>query len=224
MSKHIWIAIPAYTGQIHLSTMRALMTDWKTLRERGDRVDLYDEAGNPYIADARAQMVACFLRSKADTMIFIDSDVSWEAGALVKIVDAPEDVVAGIYPFRADPIDYPINWLPQENIPFNPETGLIEVKGVPTGFLKLSRSCLEKMVAAYEDTAFHCDKAPDKTAWAIFGEYRVNGGRDKLGEDYAFCARWRDIGGKCWVSPEIKMGHCGYKLFHGSFGEWLRNR
>jgi hypothetical protein len=96
MSKRIYVAIPAYTGQIHLATMRSLMTDWKALRERGDGMELYDEAGNPYIADARAQMVSCFLDSGADELVFIDSDVSWEAGALLRLVDAPVDVVAGI--------------------------------------------------------------------------------------------------------------------------------
>jgi hypothetical protein len=224
MSKHIWLAIPAYTGQIHLATMRSIMTDWKALRERGDSLELYDEAGNPYIADARAQIVSCFLASKADTLVFVDSDVSWEAGALLRLIDAPEDVVAGIYPFRADPIAYPIDWLPEKAIPYNQKTGLIQVRGVPAGFLKITRSCLEKMVEAYKDLEFHCEKAPEKTAWALFAGYRVNGGRDKLGEDYAFCARWRDIGGTVWAMPEVKMGHCGFKTFYGSLGEWLRNR
>jgi hypothetical protein len=224
MSKRIYVAIPAYTGQIHLATMRSLMTDWKALRERGDGMELYDEAGNPYIADARAQMVSCFLDSGADELIFIDSDVSWEAGALLRLIDAPVDVVAGIYPFRADPIAYPIDWLPEKAIPYDAATGLIQVRGVPAGFMKISRDCLVKMVAAYQDLEFHCEKAPNKTAWALFGGYRVDGGRNKLGEDYAFCARWRDIGGKVWAMPEIKMGHCGFKTFHGSLGEWLRNR
>jgi hypothetical protein len=224
MSKLIWLAIPAYTGQIHLGTFRSIMTDWKALRERGDGLELYDECGNALIADARAQIVANFLASSATELVFVDSDVSWEAGGLLKLIDAPVDVVAGIYPHRKDPVTFPIDWMSEKNIPYNPETGLIQVRGVPAGFLRISRACLEKMVSCYEDLAFHCENAANKTAWALFDSYRINGERMKLGEDYAFCARWRDIGGTVWASPEIKMGHCGFKTFYGSLGEWLRNR
>jgi hypothetical protein len=45
-----------------------------------------------------------------------------------------------------------------------------------------------------------------------------------MGEDYAFCRRWTDMGGKVWVNPEIKMGHVGYKTFQGHLGDWLRSR
>ena len=38
MAKNIWIAVPAYTGQVHLGTVRSLMTDMVLLAERADRV------------------------------------------------------------------------------------------------------------------------------------------------------------------------------------------
>jgi hypothetical protein len=75
------VAIPAYSGTIHLGTMRSLFTDLLALQARGDFWSLHDECGNALIADARALIVAQFLDSKADTLVFIDSDVCWEAGA-----------------------------------------------------------------------------------------------------------------------------------------------
>lgn len=78
------------------------------------------------------------------------------------------------------------------------------------------------MVAHYADLQFRCDQAPDDTAYDLFGAYRC--GRIKYGEDYSFCRRWRDIGGRVWIDPEIRMGHCGYKTFVGSVGEWLKER
>ena len=47
-------------------------------------------------------------------------------------------------------------------------------------------------------------------------------GTVKLGEDYSFCQRWLDLGGRVWVDPEIVMGHTGGKMFVGSLGNWLR--
>lgn len=218
----VMVAIPAYTGTIHLGTMRSLMTDLLALQARGDEWTVYDECGNALIADARALIVAQFLASDCDTLVFIDSDVVWEAGALVRLVDKPVDMVAGIYPQRRDPINYCVKWLGEGDLWADPATGLLEVAGVPAGFMKVSRKQLEAMVEQYPDTAFYVEAAPNQTAWALFADYRI--GKHKMGEDYAFCRRWTDMGGKVWIDPEIKMGHVGYKTFQGHLGDWLRNR
>src|SRR5689334_16213005 len=107
---HVMVAIPAYSGTIHLGTMRSLFTDLLALQARGDSWTLHDECGNALIADARALIVAQFLASKADTLVFIDSDVCWEAGALLRLLDHQQDMVAGIYPQRKDPINYCVKW------------------------------------------------------------------------------------------------------------------
>ena len=222
-----WIAIPAYTGTIHLATMRSLENDLFELARRGDYGVVHDECGNALIADARALIVSQFLASDADQLVFVDSDVTWEAGALLKLLDYPVDFVAGIYPQRRDPINYCVAWdQSKEHLIADENTGLLEVHGVPAGFMKVSRAMLEKMVEQYKHLDFFCEPAPDNTACALFSDYwfEENGKRYKLGEDYAFCKRWRDIGGKVWIDPEIKMGHIGYKTFQGHLGNYLRGR
>lgn len=219
--KHIWIAIPAYTGTIHLGTMRSIITDMLKLAERGDRVTIFDESGNAMIGDCRGLIVSKFLDGDGTDLVFVDSDVIWQEGALLRLVDYPVDFVAGLYPQRRDPINFCCRWLDKPEIELS-EHGLIEVDGVPAGFMRLSRAMLEKMVWQYEDTVFHCDQAPGSKAYDLFGPYRV--GRLKFGEDYAFCRRWRDIGGAIWVDPEIRMGHVGYKTFVGQAGEWLKEK
>jgi hypothetical protein len=214
------IAIPAYTGQIHLGTMRSLMTDILQLQHRGDAFTVHDECGNALIADARAVIVAEFLASDCDKLVFVDADVCWEAGALVRLLDRQEDFVAGIYPQRKDPINYCVKWLDKPEL--HAVNGLLEVAGVPAGFMCLSRGMLQKMVEQYPDSEFYCETAPDKKAWALFADYRI--GKHKMGEDYAFCKRWTDMGGKVWIDPEIKMGHVGYKTFQGHIGDWLKSR
>lgn len=221
MDKHVWIAIPAYTGQVHLGTMRSIMADMLKLAERGDRVTIFDESGNAMIGDCRGLIVAKFLEGDGTHLVFVDSDVAWDAGSLVRMVDRGVDFVAGLYPQRKDPLDFCCQWITEKK-ELELEDGLIEVKGVPAGFMCLSRAMLEKMVAHYPDTQFYCSQAPDDTAHDLFGPYRI--GRVKFGEDYSFCRRWRDIGGKVWIDPEIRMGHVGYKTFIGSVGEWLKER
>jgi hypothetical protein len=152
--------------------------------------------------------------------VFVDSDVSWAEGSLLKLVDYGVDLSRAFIRSAATRSIIAASGTRRSPRLSCPSSGLIEVLGVPAGFMCLSRAMLEKMVAHYADTQFHCDQAPDKTAYDLFGAYRV--GRIKFGEDYSFCRRWRDIGGKVWVDPEIRMGHCGYKTFVGSVGEWLK--
>lgn len=219
---HIVIAIPAYTGQIHLSTMRSLFTDLLALKERGDSFTVHDECGNALIGDARAQIVAEFLSIGADQLVFVDSDVCWEKGSLLRLIDAPHDFVAGIYPQRKDPIAYCVKWDQSKEHLQADEHGFLKVEGVPAGFMRLTRDMLLKMADHYPNLEFYCENAPDKKAFALFDPYRI--GKHKMGEDYAFCKRWTDIGGEIFIDPEIKMGHVGYKTFPGCIGDWLRAR
>lgn len=221
--KHVWIAIPAYTGQIHLATMRSIISEMLGFSDRGDKVTIFDESGNAMIADCRALIVEKFLDGDGTDLIFVDSDVCWQAGALLRLVDHTVDFVAAMYRQRLDPENYCISWLnPGKELWADPRTGLLEVEGVPFGCVRLSRAGLEKMVAAYPETEFYVEAAPNQKAHALFDPYRI--GTVKFGEDYSFCKRWRDIGGQVWIDPEIKMGHIGYKTFTGSIGDWLRGR
>jgi hypothetical protein len=43
-----------------------------------------------------------------------------------------------------------------------------------------------------------------------------------LSEDYAFCRRWIDIGGKVWVDLQCKLLHLGQHNFRGDLAESLR--
>lgn len=218
---HIMIAIPAYTGMVHCLTMRSLMNDLIKLVKRGDTFTLVDDIGNALIADSRGQIATKFWESDCDCLVFVDNDVSWSDGALIKLIDHPVDLVAGIYPYRCDPIAYPIHYLDKPELWADPDTGLLEVKSVPTGFMKISRNCIAKMIEAYPEKYFFTAER-DKEFYPLFDHVFEDG--YKWGEDYSFCIRWRKIGGQVWIDPEIGMGHSGPKTFVGHIGDWLRNR
>lgn len=222
--KHIMIAMPAYTGVVHMGTMRSLMTDIIALIQRGDRFTFVDDIGNAAIADCRGVIATKFLASDCDELVFIDSDVAWGKGSLLKLIDHPVDLVAGIYPQRVDPLAWTCKWDESKTeLWADPETGLLEVEAIPTGFMKISRNCLEKMVEAYPQMYYH-HSAPNKRFYSLFESYIEPGTENKYGEDYSFCYRWKSIGGKIWIDPEIGMGHIGIKIFQGHLGNYLRNR
>lgn len=221
--RHICIAIPAYTGTVYMATARAIMADLMRFAQRGDTVQLEEVTGCAIIADARNHMVAKFLETPATHMVFVDWDVTWQHGGMLRLVDHGVDLVAGIYPKRSDPIKFDLRTLKEgkEHLTVDKKTGLMEVLGAATGFMCMSRHMLQKMTDHYRETLeYRCPKSPGGKAVGLFDTYRTKDG-DKLGEDYSFCQRWVDMGGKVWLDPHIQMGHIGTKLFAGEFGRWV---
>lgn len=214
------VGIPCYTGKIHLQTMRCLMADAIQLMARKDQFMFAEDIGNSDIAGSRAMILATFYRSDADVLVFIDDDVIWQTGDMVRLIDYPVDLVGGIYPKKTEESSFPIRAEAKEEYRTDPETGLVEVTGLPGGFMKISRKCVEEMVKAYPRTTKRGSHESSQF-WPVFDPYELPDG-DRLSEDFSFCQRYRDIGGKVWANFEFDMGHIGYKTFKGSLGNYLR--
>lgn len=221
--RHAWLAMPCYTGTIHTGTFRCVLNDILELAAAGIKVTVQDEAGNAMIGHARSLFCAMFLGTDATDLVFIDHDVTWEPGALLRLLSHPVEMVAGIYPKRADPLGFNVRYMQdRKELWADPATGLLEVEGVPAGMFRISRTALEKMVVAYPEKRFADHHAPKGFAWALFDN--IHEGDAYFGEDYSFCRRWRQIGGQVWADPNIEMGHIGNKKFTGNFGKWLKDR
>lgn len=211
---------------IHAETTRALLDALLSATLRGWAVEYRSYPGNSIIARCRNTIVSDFLASTATDLVFIDADVSWEPGALVRLCEHDVDVVAGVYPHRRDPITFPVRWKLNPDgtpPPLYAINGLLEVEGVPGGFLRIRRQALERMVAVFAHKAYESPDADTGRAVAVFDHELIDG--QYYGEDFIFCKRWREImDGKVWVDPEITLHHVGNKTFTGNLGDWLRSR
>lgn len=223
---HVMIALPCYTGQVWASTMQSIMADVLLLGSKGVRCSLNVKTGNADIADCRAMLVAEFLHNPEFThLLFVDHDVTWPQGGMARLLSHEKDMVCGLYPKRSDPLtfDFRSEFDKGDDMKFTlTDTGLMEVWGVPSGFLMIRRAALERMVKHYDHLSFPCKHKylEVETAWDLFETYRMEDGV-KLGEDYSFCQRWRDIGGQVYIDPGIPMGHIGYKVFAGALGHTI---
>jgi hypothetical protein len=79
------------------------------------------------------------------------------------------------------------------------------------------------MIEAHPNTWVH-EKAIDGEFWPLFEPHLDVRKKHRYGEDYSFCMRWRELGEKVWIDPEIAMGHTGLKVFEGHIGNWLKSR
>lgn len=221
--KHVFIAVPSYTGNIEAETRNSITRSVELAKKRGWNVTDTIRCGDSMIPRARNFLVQQFLNSEATDLVFVDADVAWDGDELCQLVEYPVDLVAGCYPSRCEPLRYTVRWINErQDLIADPETGLLEVEGLPTGFMRISRACAEKMVAGYPQ--YECDEPllPNGKYTAMFAFEMAN--RVEWSEDFVFCNRWRAIGGQVWLAPDMTLHHIGKKQFTGNIGSWLRNR
>lgn len=218
--RKVMLGILSYTSEPKLATLLSFVFSLGHLQGNGFDVEISARFGDGILPRARNSIVGEFLKGECDDLVMIDDDVSWKPEALPSLLSHNVDMVAGVYPMKIDEPTFPLRLLKDRQF-LVAENNLLEVETVPAGFLRMSRQCLTRMRDAYIERAYH-DTATNDTAWALFDfEARPEG---YWGEDYLFCRRWRDIGGRVWIDPEMKLQHVGLKTYSGCVGDWFRSR
>ncbi len=98
--------------------------------------------------------------------------------------------------------------------------GFARVRRIGTGFLLVRRNVIERMCEAYPELRHIAPvfngREPDKAArYALFDCMIDSETGEYLSEDYAFCRRWRDLGGAIWLDTRSKLSHTGPITFAG---------
>jgi len=120
---------------------------------------------------------------------------------------------------------YPMR-LPNEDN-FNIENGCIEVSHSPTGCMLIKRSVIEKMIEKYPEMRISQPtiingKPVEKPFLYNFFDTMFNPvDHTYMGEDFAFCKRWKDIGGKCHAIIDQLITHVGEHQYSGRFADEL---
>ncbi len=220
-------AIPTIDGSIRSECVLSLMTAQRLLFETKIESDLFVLADCPYLPTARNTLAAMFLREpEATDLFFVDADVGFDAEAVIRLVHRPEELVVGVYPLKRDSGGWPMVMQTKDGIPLGRD-GLIEADFVPTGFMRIKRRVFDRLMAAYPELRY-ADSVVEtmgdrslRAAWDFF-HMGIDPKRQRYTtEDYAFCQRWRDIGGQLWIDPDITFSHIGRKAYQGNLHQYL---
>ena len=170
---------------------------------------------------ARNVAVTRFLAGGYDDLVFIDDDVVWQDGALIRLLEHPVDCVAGVYPRRCAELSFPVIWdQSKPEIRWDEATKLISVWGVAAGFMRLTRKACLDMVEAYADSWYNQWGTPEGKSHMLFDFICQD--HEFTSEDYYFCHKYRKIGGKVWVDPDMTFAHVGQHAFVGNLGDHMR--
>lgn len=171
--------------------------------------------GNCHVDDARNVVVREFLESDCTELVFLDADVCWEPKDLVQLCQRDRDIVGGVYPYRRDGGDgMPVRMMDSRKIDAE---GLLEVEGLPTGFMKIKRHVLEKIA---ECSPKYFDKV--YLTALVFDRPDPDAEGTRWGGDIAFCRKWQAMGGKMYADAELRLGHVGKMVMRDSLAAHIR--
>jgi predicted O-methyltransferase YrrM len=213
----VFIAVAAYQN-LGAGFTFALSYTTAALKEAGIPFELAIFAGNCHVDDSRNRLVRDFLLSDCTDLVFLDADLAWHASDFVKLVQYDRDIVAGIYPKKHGDDTYPVILFDGEI--WSDRDGLIEVKSVPTGFLRIRRQVLQRL--ADEATHYNARNDADSAIACIFERQIIDG--ERWGGDYVFCRKARNAGCQIYIAPDMRFEHSGEHTWTGSVGGWLRQR
>jgi hypothetical protein len=209
------ICTPCYGGQVTEKHYVSMVSYTIACMRNNMTFSLETMANESLVTRARNNLVAkCMMNPKITHILFIDADVGFDAESIFKLIAHDKDVVGGIYPKKTF----------EPNYVFNPSTDsardgdLIEVEDIGTGFLLIKRKVIQTMFDKFPklkyNNSINIDNAAEPFMYALF-DTSIDKHGNYLSEDYTFCERWRELGGKIYADTSIGLSHTGYYSFQG---------
>lgn len=246
----LFVATPCYGGMCHGLYLKSALDLQNTMNKYGIEVKFSFLFNESLIVRARNYLADEFMRSGFTHMLFIDSDIHFNAQDVLAMLALDKELTAAVYPkkttnwkniieaVKRNPEIKPVELeqLVGEYV-FNPVAGTasfnvtepVEVMEAGTGFMLIKREVFDQLREAYPQIRYkpdhvgqeHFDGSRDIYAYfdtiidspdSILG----NGSFRLLSEDYLMCQLYRKIGGRVFICPWIRLGHCGTQEFRGN--------
>ena len=181
-------------------------------------------------------------KTDTDFFLFIDADIEFDPKAVLRLLKSGHDISVAVYPKKV------VMWDQARKAVEDGDTremsllssslvanigakkrsvvnGFVEVLDGPTGFMMISRDALVRMHEHYGPTLTckndHQNRDFDDYC-ALFDCMIDPDNRRYLSEDYAFCRRWQQMGGKIFADCNTTLGHVGNLPFSGCLNERLK--
>ena len=201
------------------------------------------------VTQGRNLCVAGFLESNYTHMLFIDSDIYFDSSSIIEMIKRDKELISIPYPLKTimwdkalhkiekglikttNDLKKAFNTYPmkvEKNDDISVDNGVIEVTHSPTGCMMIKRSVFDKMIKAYPDkniiqkTVINGEYVNRPNLWNFFDTLHDPITKTYMGEDFSFCQRWKDIGGKCYAYITDSIVHIGEHQYEGRFADELK--
>ena len=238
----LFLATPCYGGLCLEKYMTSIIKLQIALIKEGIMLMLDTTENESLVHRARNVAVGRFMqKTDADIFMFVDADIDFNADSVVRLVKSTHDVSVAVYPKKVvmwDQAKTAIEVGDDRNMAMlssslvanigahrrSVENGFVEILDGPTGFMAIKRAAFDKMHEKFTELNCVNDHANrDFNEYcAVFDCMIDPESRRYLSEDYAFCRRWQQVGGKIYADINTTLGHVGNLPFSGCMNERLK--
>ncbi len=239
----LFLSTPCYGGLCLEKYMSSLIKLQVALIRKGGIQLMIDTTENESLVHrARNVAVGRFMqKTDADYFLFIDADVEFDAESVIRLLDSGYDLSCAIYPKKVvmwDQAKRAVENGDDRNLAMisaslvanvgarkrSVENGFVEVLDGPTGFMMIKRSVFEEMEQKFPELMCkndHQNRDFDDYC-ALFDCMIDPDSRRYLSEDYAFCRRYQQCGGRIYADCYTTLGHVGNLPFSGCLNDRLK--
>ena len=201
--RSVMILTPAYGGMVTAGFHRSLLTSTIELLAEGIALESEILENQSLLPLARNTLLNEAYKRKPDDIIWIDTDMVWEPDTLRQLLKHDVDVV-GSACRKKIPDNVQFNFQLFKEKSFEPdEKGLIEVRRLGTGFLRMSRKAYTHLWE--NDKKYEVQGVMGSNVFEI-GIWQ---GCELLSEDFIVCEKLLKSGFKIFMDPNLTVGHIG---------------
>jgi glycosyltransferase involved in cell wall biosynthesis len=210
--KKIMIGTPCYDGRIDVWYTNSLVNTIKMNYGKDIEIIPMWVSFDALVQRARNDTIQLAIELDVDALVFIDSDIEWNPEWFFKLLEYDEDVVGGTYRKKGDKEEYVLRPLTTKTSEL--ENGLIEVSGLGTGFVKLSRDALRYL---WDNSEPYYDPKDNKERRMICEVSIIN--QSLYSEDIMMFNKLSNKF-KIYLDTTMTCGHVGPYKFVGDFNKW----
>jgi len=242
MATSMFLSTPCYGGLCLQKYTESILSLQVLASQVGVQLYIDTIENESLVQRARNVAVGRFMqKSDAAYFMFIDADVHFDPQSVVRLIQSGHELSVACYPKKF--VDWnqaaeAVKKGDERNmamlsaslvVNFGAEKvaivdGFAPVLDGPTGFMLIKRCVFEKMEKAYPE--LNCKNDHQNRD---FDEYHAAFdcmidpvSKRYLSEDYAFCRRWQQMGGKIYADTQTTLGHVGNLPFNGQLSERLK--
>ena len=171
--------------------------------------DFLSVQGEGYVGRARNSYTAKFLAGDWTDLLNVDSDIIPTKDKIERICSHDVDIVGGIY-YKKNPLSREAVLEPLPDRPRADENGLMPVRYMGTGFLRIRKKVFLDMIDKYPIEYLHENGQTEWDFWPCAIDPTQN---RYLSEDWFFCHRANELGYTVYADTKCVVQHIGTAVY-----------
>jgi hypothetical protein len=238
----LFLSTPCYGGLCLEPYLTSILRLQILMIQKGHQLMIDTTENESLVHRARNVSVGRFMqKTDADYFMFIDADVHFDPESVVRLLESGHDISVACYPKKCvmwdqaktlvkegdtrDPAKMASSLVVNFGAANRPVVnGFIEILDGPTGFMMIKRDVFKNLEEKFPElwckndhqnrdfddyhACFDCMIDPESKRY--------------LSEDYAFCRRYQQMGGKIFADINTTLGHVGNLPFSACMNDRLK--